>query len=102
MLGSPSTPENVDYASGARINAVKTGKFAGASDRNEEQGRADAASTCALWCTIAMGALVQGQPPEQVRIESGPLGINDDRLRVTQSSIYRLVQPEAATSNPKW
>eukprot|EP00752_Nemacystus_decipiens_P005087 g4616.t1 len=26
----------------------------------------DAASTCTFWCTVAMGALVQGQPPERV------------------------------------
>lgn len=38
---------------------------------DEEQRGGDPASACALWCTIAMGALVQGQPPEQVRTGSG-------------------------------
>lgn len=38
------------------------------SDGDQERWRGpDAASTCALWCTVAMGALVQGQPPERVR-----------------------------------
>lgn len=32
-----------------------------------EQEGGDPASACALWCSIAMGALVQGQPPKQVR-----------------------------------
>lgn len=34
----------------------------------EQQRGSDAASTCTLWCTVAMGALVQGQPPERVRL----------------------------------
>lgn len=39
------------------------------SSRGEGQERqrgSDAASACTLWCTVAIGALVQGQPPERV------------------------------------
>eukprot|EP00903_Cladosiphon_okamuranus_P014237 g13226.t1 len=38
----------------------------GAGGGQEQQRGSDAASTCTLWCTVAMGALVQGQPPERV------------------------------------
>lgn len=30
-------------------------------------GTEEAASTCTLWCSVAIGALVQGHPPEQVK-----------------------------------
>lgn len=40
---------------------------AGASGKNETRQGTDAASTCTLWCAVAMGALVQGQPTERVR-----------------------------------
>ncbi|CAN0368393.1 unnamed protein product [Ectocarpus sp. 12 AP-2014] len=41
---------------------------AGAWSKSEPRQGTDAASTCTLWCAVAMGALVQGQPTERVTV----------------------------------
>lgn len=42
---------------------------AGAWGKSEPRQGTDAASTCTLWCAVAIGALVQGQPTERVRLD---------------------------------
>lgn len=49
-------------ADGQPPNAGKEAKRAMGS----WSGAEDAASTCMLWCSVAIGALVQGEPPENV------------------------------------
>ncbi|CAM9553176.1 unnamed protein product [Scytosiphon promiscuus] len=67
LLASPSGPEGIDQLSVEGQNVGKIPKLEEASPAgDQEQSGGDAASACALWCTIAMGALVQGQPPGQI------------------------------------
>ncbi|CAM9269559.1 unnamed protein product [Ectocarpus sp. 4 AP-2014] len=41
-------------------------RLAGAWGKSEPRQGTDTASTCTLWCAVAIGALVQGQPTERV------------------------------------
>lgn len=73
LLRSPPGSGIVDEASTDGQAAVKVERPIRASGQDEEQDVGDPASACALWCTIAMGALVHGQPPETVWVGSGLL-----------------------------
>lgn len=66
LLASLSGPEVVHQVSGKSPNNSKADRTQGGLGGKREWSGGDAASACALWCTIAMGGLVQGQPPEQV------------------------------------
>lgn len=70
LLPSPSGPEIDNKACPWRVNVVQAENPTNCWGADEDQSGGDPASACALWCTIAMGALVQGQPPEQVRSRS--------------------------------
>lgn len=67
LLASPSGHEVADQSSVKGPSTPKAEKSTDARDGSGEWGGGDAASACALWCSMAMGALVQGQPPEEVR-----------------------------------
>lgn len=62
---SPIYPDKAATEEPGMEKGVGAGGSAGGSE--ELQRGSEAASTCTLWCTVAMGALVQGQPPERVR-----------------------------------
>lgn len=68
LLASPSGLETFGQASAKSPYTAEAHTPARACGGGEERGGPDAASECALWCTIAMGALVQGQSPQQVRV----------------------------------
>lgn len=58
ILASADRADDVDQECAQASNA---------EEETEEQQAADAASACMLWCSMAIGALVQGQPPTRVR-----------------------------------
>lgn len=63
----PPPPSNAAKEEPGMGMGMETGTGGDSGGKQEQQRGSEAASTCTLWCTVAMGALVQGQPPERVR-----------------------------------
>lgn len=68
-LESPPVPANAAEEGGPGTGTgAGAGGWSSSVGGQKRQRVSDAASTCTLWCAVAMGALVQGQPPERVRL----------------------------------
>lgn len=67
LLSSSSGPEMAQHVCTVDSMTPKAQHATRSSGTDAQQGLVDASSACALWCTIAIGGLVLGQPPEEVR-----------------------------------